>query len=158
MIPSTSQRVPEHTDEKVQQELQRRAESDIAYFASRLDQIDRRLSDLQREWDVERALEVNAGALAAAGGLLALILGRGWGLLPLVVGSFLAQHAVQGWCPPLPLLRRMGLRTQREIDDERTALKALRGDFANLPKQDGDPAQRAQAAYQAACCAPRKRH
>ncbi len=54
-------------------------------------------------------------------------------LVPLVVGSFLLQHAVQGWCPPLPVFRRMGVRTQTEIDEERAALKALRGDFQNLP-------------------------
>jgi hypothetical protein len=43
-----------------------------------------------------------------------------------------SEHAVQGWCPPLPILRRMGFRTAREIDTERTALKALRGDFARV--------------------------
>ncbi|HET9942578.1 MAG TPA: hypothetical protein VFR05_04515, partial [Terriglobia bacterium] len=41
----------------------------------------------------------------------------------------LLQHAVQGWCPPVPLFRRLGIRTQREIDEERYALKAMRGDF-----------------------------
>ena len=49
--------------------------------------------------------------------------------LPALVTAFLFQHAIQGWCPPLPILRRMGYRTMREIDIERTALKALRGDF-----------------------------
>ena len=53
--------------------------------------------------------------------------------VPLVVGGFLLQHAVQGWCPPLPVFRRYGVRTQTEIDDERYALKALRGDFRGLP-------------------------
>jgi len=52
--------------------------------------------------------------------------------------SFCLQHALQGWCPPLTLFRRLGIRTQREIDDERTALKALRGDFADVHVQDGD--------------------
>ena len=50
-----------------------------------------------------------------------------------VVLSFLVQHAVHGWCPPLAALRRMGVRTRREIDEERYALKALRGDFSGLP-------------------------
>jgi hypothetical protein len=49
------------------------------------------------------------------------------------------QHALQGWCPPVPLLRRLGFRTSFEIEEERQALKALRGDFdavsnsANVP-------------------------
>jgi hypothetical protein len=50
-------------------------------------------------------------------------------LLPLGVALFLLQHGLQGWCPPLALFRRRGVRTRREIDLERYALKALRGDF-----------------------------
>jgi hypothetical protein len=48
--------------------------------------------------------------------------------------GFLLQHAVQGWCPPLPLLRRLGVRTADEINEERYALKALRGDFVDADK------------------------
>jgi hypothetical protein len=46
----------------------------------------------------------------------------------------LLLHAVQGWCPPVPLFRRLGFRTSAEIHQERYALKALRGDFSNLPR------------------------
>jgi hypothetical protein len=46
---------------------------------------------------------------------------------------FFGQHALQGWCLPVPLLRRLGVRTQREIERERFALKALRGDFDSVP-------------------------
>jgi hypothetical protein len=49
------------------------------------------------------------------------------------VAGFLLQHAVQGWCPPVPVFRRLGFRTQTEIDYERYALKVLRGDFQGLP-------------------------
>jgi hypothetical protein len=49
--------------------------------------------------------------------------------LPALVSGFLFQHAVQGWCPPVPVLRRLGFRTAYEIEEERRALKALRGDF-----------------------------
>ncbi len=37
-----------------------------------------------------------------------------------------------GWCPPVPILRRGGLRTRTEINQEKYALKALRGDFQAL--------------------------
>ena len=47
----------------------------------------------------------------------------------MVVAAFLLQHALQGWCPPLPLLRRMGMRTSAEIHEEIIALRILRGDF-----------------------------
>jgi len=46
-----------------------------------------------------------------------------------LVFGFFFQHATQGWCPPIPVFRRMGVRTRREINRERYALKALRGDF-----------------------------
>ena len=36
---------------------------------------------------------------------------------------FLLQHALQGWCPPVPILRRQGFRTRHEIDAERQALR-----------------------------------
>ncbi len=49
--------------------------------------------------------------------------------MPLLVSGFLFQHAIEGWCPPVPILRRLGFRTSYEIDEERQALKALRGDF-----------------------------
>lgn len=61
-------------------------------------------------------------------------------LVPAVVLGFLAQQALQGWCPPVPVFRRLGFRTRREIDAEKDALKALRGDFQTVsraPEQDG---------------------
>ena len=64
--------------------------------------------------------------------MLGTIRGRSWFLLPAAVVSFCLQHALQGWCPPLSLFRRLGIRTQREIDEERTALRVLRGDFEHL--------------------------
>ena len=36
-----------------------------------------------------------------------------------------------------PIFRRLGMRTQTEIEQERYALKAMQGDFANIPR-DGD--------------------
>ena len=96
-------------------------------------EISARIEALDQEWDIERYLETLAPSLALSGIALALLQGRKWLLLPGAVLGFLLQHAVQGWCPPLVVLRRMGVRTRREIDEERYALKALRGDFSGLP-------------------------
>ena len=96
-------------------------------------EITRRIEALDGEWDIERYLEVLAPSLALSGLTLGVIGRRTWFVLPAVVLSFLVQHAVQGWCPPLAVLRRLGIRSRREIDEERYALKALRGDFAGLP-------------------------
>jgi hypothetical protein len=67
---------------------------------------------------------------------------RRWFALPAVIGAFLLQHAVQGWCPPLPVFRQLGFRTASEIDYERYALKALRGDFAQLCDQTRNAPQK----------------
>jgi hypothetical protein len=96
-----------------------------------------RLEELDREWDIERVLIVNASTLATIG-VLAGFRRRIALLLPLAVGSFLLQHGLQGWCPPLSAFRRLGVRTRREIDLERYALKALRGDLPS--PADGLPA------------------
>lgn len=94
--------------------------------------IDARIQELDREWDIERTLELNAAAFAFTGTLLGAFIDRRWLLLPALVTTFLAQHAIQGWCPPLPLFRQMGVRTRKEIDREKYALKALRGDFQDV--------------------------
>jgi hypothetical protein len=46
--------------------------------------------------------------------------------------GFLLLHGVQGWRPPVPVLRRIGVRTRSEIDREKFALKVLRGDFQSV--------------------------
>jgi hypothetical protein len=92
-------------------------------------EIDRRLGELDREWSVERALQTTAATLGLAGVGLALAVERRWLILSGVVSAFLLEHALQGWCPPLPVLRALGYRTDREIENERSALKAARGDF-----------------------------
>ena len=108
--------------------------------------VSRRIEELDREWDIERYLEMNASALAATGVLLGAVHSRRWLLVPAVVLPFLFQHAVQGWCPPVPVFRRLGIRTKREIEEERYALKALRGDFAEVT---GEPPGRAARAIDA---------
>ena len=95
-------------------------------------EITERIYELEREWDIERWLEMNASALALTGLLLGVTTNRKWLIVPGIVLPFLFQHAVQGWCPPLPMLRRFGVRTREEIDREKYALKALRGDFADI--------------------------
>ena len=59
---------------------------------------------------------------------------RRWLWLTGGVAAFLLDHALRGWCPPLPVIRALGVRTAREIGAERTALKALRGDFLPTPE------------------------
>lgn len=97
--------------------------------------VNRHIDSLEREWDVERYLQSNAGIVSLTGIALGAAVDRRFLLLPAVVFGFFLQHAVQGWCPPLPVFRRMGIRTRREINREKYALKALRGDFDAVPAQ-----------------------
>lgn len=110
----------------------------VAYANRSPEEVSRRIQELEEEWDIERWLECNASALAFSGVALSFFGGRKWLLLPAFVLPMLFYHAVQGWCPPVPLLRRLGIRTRREIDAEKYALRLLRGDFDH-----GDSVQRA---------------
>jgi hypothetical protein len=121
-----------NTAEPINERIRLLAEASIEHYARHPEEIDHRLEELDREWDTERTLEANAATLAFTGTVLGALSHRLWLLVPLTVTGFLFQHAVQGWCPPLPILRRLGVRTAQEIEAERYALKALRGDFKNI--------------------------
>ncbi len=141
----SANRVRRNTASSVNRDLDTQIRSTIEHFAGRGEkEISARIEELNREWDVERWLETNASSVAITGLLLGLTVNKKWLIVPGVVLPFLLQHAVQGWCPPLPLLRRLGIRTREEIDLEKYALKALRGDFVRLSPGD------AEAAYGAA--------
>jgi hypothetical protein len=106
-------------------------ENIMKYYHDR-DEIDERLEEISKEWDVERTLELTAAIFGITGSILGLTSNRKWLIMPIAVSTFLLQHAIQGWCPPLPFLRLLGIRTRREIDKEKYALKAVRGDFKYL--------------------------
>ena len=147
MIPATTQRVPAHTPPEYNQGIRRTTQANVARYAAEGPQaIDRRLAELDHEWDIERLLEANASSLVVIGCALGAFVSRKFFVLPALVGGFLLQHAIQGWCPPVPLFRRLGVRTLREIDEERFALKALRGDFEQVRDQSTTaPSDSAQA-------------
>jgi hypothetical protein len=128
-------RVREHTSTQVQARIDEallarvRHHAQIAGTDAGRASIDARIAELEQESDVERLLEGNAATLAFVGTALSRLHHRRWSWLPLVVSAFLLQHAVQGWCPPIAVFRRLGVRTRSEIEAERYALKLLRGDL-----------------------------
>jgi len=143
-------RVQAHTAPNVNREVKRDAERRVIQAAGApAAAIKRQIDALDREWDIERWLETNASALAFTGTVLGLLVNKKFLIIPCIVLPFLFQHAIQGWCPPVPIFRGKGVRTRREIDAEKYALKALRGDFSQV-QSNGDRTAAARAAWQAA--------
>ena len=124
-LPPTAYRVTLHTsaasNTKIARRTCRRLEALSQADACRLAH---RLQELDREWDTERVLEANASALILTGLLLGAVKDRRWYLLSAGTAAFLLEHALQGWCPPLPIIRALGVRTAHEIEEERSAVRA----------------------------------
>jgi hypothetical protein len=128
-------RVREHTSQRVNQRITRATEDSVARcIREGRDAIITRLAALDREWDIDRVVIANfaiLGGAAYAGGLeryshRPLFGRRRKGLLYLVGAQigFLLMHATIGWCPPVAIWRRFGVRTKVEIEAERSALLA----------------------------------
>jgi hypothetical protein len=150
-LPATTHRVELHTSPEINKAIRQRADAEIVRLeGASAAELDQRLDALDGEWDVERLLQTNAPVLVLLGLALATTVSRKFLLLPAGVFGFFAQHALQGWCPPIPVFRRLGVRTQMEIERERYALKALRGDFDQVPNKDAAPtSERVRAALAA---------
>jgi hypothetical protein len=136
-------RVRAHSNPSVREQIDVSTQQCLeSYAGAEREELTRHIEALEREWDVERYLQLNAGLLTLTGVALGAVWNRRSLLLPATVFSFLIQHAVQGWCPPLPVFRAMRVRTRREINREKYGLKALRGDFA----ESDSPAHRTETA------------
>ena len=100
MLALSSQRVSRNTSKEVNQEIQRQMEANVSRYASAGPAaIDRRLNELNREWDIERYVETMAPTLTLIGLALGVTKSKKWLVLPAVIQSFFLQHALQGWCP-----------------------------------------------------------
>lgn len=95
-------------------------------------EISQRIKELDKEWDIERVLDLNMSVFALCGITFALLFNIYSISMPILLLLFFIWHAFQGWCPPIPILRHFRIRTRPEIDREKYALKAIRGDFKEL--------------------------
>lgn len=149
-LPATADRVPEHTADEPNRRIRQETEASVAYYANHPQQIPERLAELDAEWDIERVLEANAATIALGGLALGSAVDKRFLALPFAVCGFLLQHALQGWCPPVALFRRQGVRIAAEIAEERYALKYLRGDFRDQAVSGASAMGRAREALAAA--------
>ena len=135
-VQAAPDRVRAHSNQSQNRRIDAQTQQCLERFAAGdREAISRHIDALDREWDVERYLQMNAGIVSLSGVVLGAIASRRFLVLPAVVFGFFFQHATQGWCPPLPVFRKMGVRTRREINQEKYALKALRGDFEQTSSQ-----------------------
>jgi len=138
---TTHDRVRTTTAPDVNRGIREQTERRIENLRGNPDGIRRRLGEIDAEWDVERALELGSAAVSLFGLANAVVRGRRWLALPILVQGFFLQHALEGWCPPLPVFRRLGFRTQQEIERERYTLRALLRDATDWGPSDR-PAER----------------
>lgn len=132
IFPPTSRRVYLRTDPLTNAEIRNQTIRNLNIFKNcNESEMTERIRKLNEEWDTERVLEVNAALLIMLSSYLGIKTSRLWFLITGTVAVFMLQHAFLGWCPPMPIIRKWGVRTAEEISAEKVALKLMRGDFGN---------------------------
>jgi hypothetical protein len=95
--------------------------------------IEQRLTQLGQEWTTGRMVKVTTAVAILVGLTLTYFVSIWWLSLPVVVGLLLIQYAFSRVSLLTFLFRSLGFRSSLEIEHERLALKALRGDFRHIP-------------------------
>ena len=129
--------------------IRRKTEMSLAYYEQHLEDIEVRLDELDQEWDLNRLLQVAGAGLSLGGVAMGFLFGRKWFLLPGIAGWLMLQYGLKQEVPPIPFLRKLGIRTSGEIDQERSALLAMRG-------EEREDEQRESAAAEAGAGAKKK--
>src|SRR4051794_2022412 len=140
MLSESPWRVERNMEASITEERRAGIGDSLRYHVARPREIPARLAELEREWDLERAMTAGAAGITLAGLALMALADRRFIAVPAMVGGFLLQHAIQGWSPPVTLLRRLGFRTSGEICEERCGLKTLQGEYRSVGASAGDPA------------------
>ncbi len=122
-LPETGRLMP---DESIEREIETHV---YGYAHQAKSEITRRLQELEREWDIDRFITIQGSAAAFMGTLFGLRVDRKWLLLPAIVLPFLFIPRLREKYPSYGFFRNRGIRTRREIEREKQALRILRGDF-----------------------------
>src|SRR5204862_1017637 len=108
--------IRKHSPDHVNQAIDRETQARLADVGDVPHAIRQRLWRLDREWHLDRALLAVfsvVGGITAHGAFAAVRRGHklsGWRLLFWTQMGFLMHHAIRGWCPPVSVLRRLGVR------------------------------------------------
>jgi len=132
-VTTHSSRCAARADSRVHEQMCRRIDANLQFYAGHPELIPDRIAELDRECDLETTFHAVASGLSLFGLVQGLFRRQRWFLLPAVVQGSVLQHALRGWTPPLSWLRKLGLRTREEIQGERQEL--LRMYEIGLPEQ-----------------------
>jgi hypothetical protein len=121
MMPETTERVFQHTAEEINERIWRQTEENVsACAAAGREAVDRRLREIDHEWDIERTLEANAATVA--------LIGLGLGAFVAVGGLRFRRWSVDSCCS---MLFRAGAHHCRCFVDSEfgPALRSIRNDM-----------------------------
>jgi hypothetical protein len=118
-------RVRAHASEQANARIDRITDASIARATDNPEYALRRLAEIDREWDIDRALLLGFAGMGGAAFLLASRRNWRWRFPLGAQIAFLSAYAIVGWCPPAMVLRTLGFRTRQEIETERQRLTAV---------------------------------
>ena len=128
-LPPTSKKARINTDPSINSLIDRRIDlREKHYRDASISELSQSIRELDNEWDTERVLEVSFASIVILSTVLGLT-NKKWYAVGGAAAGFMLLHALQGWCPPLPLIRKLGIRTADEINREKTIAKIYRGDY-----------------------------
>jgi hypothetical protein len=129
----TLERVQQATRKTKNIKVNEKIQDNLVHYANEPEFVIRqRIKKLDKEWDTNRTLLVSGAVVALTGVVLALAVNKKWFWLTSAVASLAGEHLIQGWSPPVPILRASGIRTSQEIEKERQGLIQI----LNLRKQN----------------------
>ncbi len=137
ILPATSQRVATYTNPEINELIRSNTlENLLCLEDAEAEELTRRIQKLNSEWDIERFVEAKAALCVMGCSMFGIAKNKYWSFLTLIAATFLLQHALLGWCPSAPIMRKVGIRTAEEINQEKAVLKILRKDFAHAKSND----------------------
>lgn len=124
-IINSQDRIRLHTIQGINEKIDRETMDNVLAFKKlpkdKRVEISRRIEELNQEWDVDRVVMTNFAVVGGTTILRSLWKKKALGALAIQM-SFLLYYAVKGWCPPLPIFRKLGFRTKSEIEREKNEL------------------------------------
>ncbi|MDQ2751550.1 MAG: hypothetical protein M3R72_00840 [Bacteroidota bacterium] len=105
-------------------------QENINHYYRNKNHIENRLRQLEKETSIEQIFQLHDAANVIAGVLLSVATRKQkWLILPILIAIVQSVQTATGQRLGTSLLRKYGFRTKDDIDKEKYALKALRGDF-----------------------------